>query len=296
MVFKASSPKLLTWIKVHDDDARHLIQLSPTGVTPALISNHTSSIVAIPKIHNVIQSTFVLSCGIGLEFGLTTLPDFQKKSNGLYLVMLEAMEARLLTDIEELSGRELLPMMRTVSVCKPRLPEYENAILRYDRSATAGAISQISPSSRGRSATYHGIPLAVKRASMLLHVNKENSFASSREDTENNGHNITFFSSMSSEDSIDVELSFKERPQVTSYMHTNEQSTWTVYDYQDAYKELIGEKSLPQISDTSYNESSDNHKPTSDKDQRIDDSSSDDESYVKMHTAFFTEPRYVAVS
>lgn len=294
MVFKASSPKLLTWIKVHDNDARHLLALSPTGVTPALVSSYPNSVVSIPKMHNVVQSTFVLSCGIGLEFGLTSLPDLQKRSSGLYLVILEAMEAGLMIDIEERSEREQLPMMRAASVCKPRLPEYENAKLLLNRSATvhSGSRSNVMD----RAATIHGMPSAVKRASILSHVSEEEkSLADSREDdTEDNGYNITFFDSTSSESSVDLnaEMSFKERP-LLSYTDAGEQNNWTVFDYQDAYKELIGEKSLPSISDTSYQETSNSHTLISDRKQEIDDSSSDDEAaYVHMHTAF-NKPRYL---
>ena len=299
MVFKASSPKLLTWIKVHDNDARHLLALSPTGVTPALVSSYPNSIVSIPKMHNVVQSTFVLSCGTGLEFGLTSLPDLQKRSSGLYLVILEAMEARLMTDIEERSEREQLPMMRAASLGKPRLPEYENAKLLLHRSATTRLSTGGSKgSSIDRSATIHGMPSAVKRASMLTHVSEEEkSLAESTEDTtEDNDYGITFFDSTSSESSTDsnIEMSFKERP-LQMDAQVSEQSNWTVYDYQDAYKELIGEKSLPPISDTSYQGTSDNNTPMSDTKQRLVDSSSDDDdgdAYIHMHTAF-SKPRYL---
>lgn len=297
MVFKASSPKLLTWIKVHDSDARHLLPLSPTGVTPALVSSYPNSVVAIPKVHDVVQSTFVLSCGTGLEFGLTSL---QKRSGGLHLVILEAMEARLMMDIEERSGREQLPMMRSASVCKPRLPEYENAKLMVNRSASVrknklGSQSDVAE----RSATFHGMPSAVRRSSNLSHVSEEEMFlaAANEENTENNNeYNISFFSSASSDASTEdtkLEMSFKERPQQI-YTHTGEQSNWSVSDYQDAYKEFVGEKLLPSVSDTPYRGATDDQTLiAADTEQRINDSSDDDDddSYVHMHTAF-NKPRY----
>ena len=298
MVFKASSPKLLTWIKVHDSDVRRLLPLSPTGVTPALVSSYPNSVVSIPKLHNLVQSTFVLSCGIGLEFGLTSLPDLQKRSNGLYLVILEAMEARFMIDIEERSERDQLPMMRAASVAKPRLPEYENAKLLPNRSATLLVSNPVSKGNEiDRCATYHGIPPAVRRASFLSHVSEEEQhLEESREDNaEPNDYKITFFKSTSSESSFDgnMEMSFKERP-IQMNTSTVEQNNWTAFDYQDAYKELIGEKSLPSISDTSYQETSNNYALPSDAQQRMYDLSSDDdddESYVHMHTAV-NKPRY----
>ena len=291
MVFKASSPKLLTWIKVHDNDARHLLPLSPTGVTPALVSSYPNSVVAIPKIHNVVQSTFVLSCGTGLEFGLTTLPDLQKRSGGLHLVILEAMEASLMTDIEERSEREQLPMMRSASVCKPRMPEYENAKLLVNRSASVRSSKPgLQSNIEDRSATFHGMPSAVKRASNLSYVSEEeNSLAATREDnTENdNKYGISFFSSASSDSSIEdtkTEMSFKERPQ-QMYTHAGEQNNWSVFEYQDAYN---GEKlsHIPQGT-------SDDQAPIADTKQRMDDSSDndDDDAYVHMHTAI-NKPRY----
>ena len=297
MVFKASSPKLLTWIKVHDNDARHLLALSPTGVTPALVSSYPNSVVSIPKMHNVVQSTFVLSCGIGLEFGLTPLPDLQKRSSGLYIVILEAMEARLMTDIEERSEREQLPMMRTASLGKSRLPEYENAKLLIHRSATANLTTAGSKGSLDRCATIHGMPSAVKRVSMLAHVSEEQKFlAESTEDTtEDSGYDITFFDSTSSESSADIniEMSFKERPLQTD-TQISEQNNWTAFDYKDAYKELIGEKPLPPMSDTSYQGTSNSDTLMSDTKQGLDDSSSDDDTdaYIHMHRAF-GRPRYL---
>ena len=296
MVFKASSPKLITWIKVHDSDARYLLPLSPTGVTPALVSSYPNSVVTIPKIHNVVQSTFVLSCGIGLEFGLTSLPDLQKRSGGLHLVILEAMEARYMTDIEERSEREQLPMMRAASICKPRLPQYENAELMVNRSASVHHLSAtgLHNNAMERAATFHGIPSAVRRASVLVEVSEEeNSLVASREDKTggNNYYDISFFSS-SSDDSGDdtkLEMSFKERPQRT-YTHAGDHNNWSVFDYQDAYKELIGGKLLP---DTSYQGTSSGQTSLADTKQKPVDSSDDDDgdAYVHMHTAL-NNPRY----
>lgn len=298
MIFKASSPKLVTWIKVHDSDARNLLPLSPTGVTPALVSGHANAVVTIPKMHRVVQSTYVLSCGTGLEFGLTSLPNVQKAPNGLHLVMLEAMEARLMIDIEERGDREQLPMMRAVSVCKPRLPEYENATLQYNRlPADLYSVGSQGEVNR-RSVVYHGLPSTLRRLQTLSCVSEnETSLTLSGQDTGKNEYNMSFFDSASSESSLDtnVEFSFKERPRLRS-VHSGEPS-WTVFDYQDAYKELIGEKSLPTLSDASWQEPSDNRASISDTKEVLDDSASDDDSisYVKMHTAS-NKPRYVYIA
>jgi len=296
MIFKASSPKLLTWLKVHKCDARFLMPLSPSGVSPALVSSTPSSVVAVPKQHHL-QSTFVLSCGVGLGcVSLHSNTDVPSNTEGLYLVILEALEADLLSNIEELSEREQLPMMRTVSISTNRLPPYENAQLFHAATFSANPNRQYSKLPGIRASTLHGMPSGVKRMSRLIDISEGDteSIESSKSEPGLDGdtnitNRISFFASTSSEDLTDdynVETSFKEKPRHLRPMSDNfssQQGEWSVFNYNDAYKELVDQKlKQPEavLDSEGPEEVLENHRS-------VEDScyDSDFDSYVQMHTA-----------
>ena len=302
MIFKASSPKLLTWLKVHKCDARFLMPLCPSGVSPTLVSSTPSSVVAIPKERHL-QSTFVLSCGIGLGcVSLQASSDVPNNTEGLYLVILEALEANLMSNIEELSEREQLPMMRTVSISTNRLPPYENAQLFHAATFSANRNRTRATLPVARASTLHGMPTEVKRMSRLAHISEgdtesleSSKFSQSEPGIDNVSksqtagtniaNQISFFASTSSEslsDDFSVEMSFKEKPRYSRLMSENfssQQGGWSVFNYSDAYKELVDQKSkqpeaileleTPEVVFENHNS---------------EDSDSDLDSYVQMHT------------
>ena len=303
MIFKASSPKLLTWLKVHKCDARFLMPLSPSGVSPTLISSTPSSVVAVPKQRDL-QSTFVLSCGIGLScVSLHSSTDVSNNTEGLYLVILEALEASLMSNIEELSEREQLPMMRTVSISTNRLPPYENAQLFHSATFSAKSNKLCSTLPVARASTLHGMPSEVKRMSRLVRISESDTeslessrkFSQSEPGMDSVAESQTadtkypsFFASTSSEDLTDdfnTELSFKEKPRYSWQMSdnvSNHQGGWSVFNYSDAYKELVDQKSKQPETILDFEapeEVHENHKS-------VEDScyDSDFDSYVQMHT------------
>jgi len=301
MIFKASSPKLLTWLKVHKCDARFLMPLSPSGVSPALVSSTPNSVVAVPK-ERIPLSTFVLSCGVGLGcVSLQPTSDIPNNTEGLYLVILEALEANIMANIEELSEREQLPMMRTVSISTNRLPPYENAKLFHSATFSANR-DKHSKFPIARAATLHGIPTEVKRLTLLTDISEgDNESLESRKlslsdpdisksqatDTSNITHRISFFASTSSESSSEdhnAEMSFKEKPRFSRQFDVlSQHGEWSVFNYSDAYQELVGQKSKqPEEAAVDY------ERPWIVENKKsVEDScyGSDFESYIQMHTA-----------